>query len=167
MGIVQDRLKEIVDRYEELARQTAPECDLRGDGEWKLLIITGGGQGQLALAEQLEGEGVDIHPFPELLVHEHEGAIQEKIKEIVTAAAAGNCQVVVTMCKGIVEYARRCVRKGVLKPGKIRILAVEEPDQQWVNEKGVRHIPLDEKGEFLDHWPRGFFGWNYRVLLDD
>lgn len=69
-----------------------------------------------------------------------------------------------THSETIVEAVQQLVRLGYLSNSDVSILSVEPPEG-GASGSVVRRIRLDEDGEFLDKWPRGFFTEHRRLAF--
>ncbi len=76
--------------------------------------------------------------------------------------SAGPTQwIVETHSEAIVSRLQRRVREGRIGPGEVVVLYVEPSDEG----SRVLHLRMDERGEFLDPWPGGFFEETYWDLF--
>ncbi len=76
--------------------------------------------------------------------------------------SAGPTQwIVETHSEAIVSRLQRRVREGRIECGEVVVLYVEPSDEG----SRVLHLRMDERGEFLDAWPGGFFEETYWDLF--
>jgi predicted ATPase len=96
---------------------------------------------------------------PELHLHPRlQGDLADLFIETALKGEQQNTFLLETHSEALILRLLRRVREGVIKPDDIAILYVSAGD----NGSTVKHIRIDEDGDFLDRWPNGFFEETYR-----
>jgi hypothetical protein len=107
-------------------------------------------ESQTILVEQPE---IHIHP-----------ALQARLGKFFAESAKrkNNTFIVETHSEHLILRLQRLIRQGNLRPEDVSIICVSRGS----NGSTTRQMRLDDKGEFLDDWPGGFFTERLRELLD-
>jgi predicted ATPase len=71
-----------------------------------------------------------------------------------------------THSEHLVLRLQRLVRRGRLKPSDIAILYVDRDPTGERTGASVRHLRLDDEGDFIDEWPGGFFEESFEEIFD-
>jgi len=94
-------------------------------------------------------------------IHLHPAAQAELGSVFVEASSKDKRFVIETHSENLILRIQTEVAKGKLTPEDVRIYYIK-PDRAGHK---VIHIRLNEKGQFLDQWPKGFFEENYQESL--
>jgi predicted ATPase len=96
---------------------------------------------------------------PELHLHPRlQGDLADLFIETAITGKQKNTYLLETHSEALILRLLRRVREGVIKPDDIAILYVSPSDKGSM----VKHIRIDEDGDFMDRWPNGFFEETYR-----
>lgn len=96
---------------------------------------------------------------PELHLHPRlQGDLADLFIETALTGEQKNTYLLETHSEALILRLLRRVREGVIKPDDIAILYVSPGEHGST----VKHIQVDEDGDFLDRWPNGFFEETYR-----
>jgi len=73
----------------------------------------------------------------------------------------GNRFIVETHSEHLMLRLQRRIREGKLKPGEVSVLYVDRSEDGSI----CLQLRLDEEGDFIDHWPDGFFDEDYKEIV--
>lgn len=76
--------------------------------------------------------------------------------------ARGNQWIIETHSEALMLRFQRRIREGTLDPASILVLYVNPNDEGGSD---ILRLRLDERGEFIDSWPDGFFEEGYREIF--
>ena len=103
-------------------------------------------------------EQPEIHLHPRLQAH---------LADLMIGTISGRSEkqwVVETHSELLVLRMQRRIREGKLSPADISVLYVEA-DAPHMGGSAIRQLRLDENGDFIDHWPSGFFEEGFDELM--
>jgi len=94
-------------------------------------------------------------------IHLHPAAQAELGTVFANACSSEKCILIETHSESLILRIQTEVARGKLKPKDVQIYYIKP------NKEGHEAIPipLNEKGEFLEKWPKGFFEENYQESL--
>ena len=113
-------------------------------------------------------EGVTLHrqilcvEQPEIHIHPR---LQAHLGDLIIETAKQheeNQWIVETHSEMLMMRLKRRIRDGQLDPSDVSVIYV---DANNTNGSTVQQLRLDEDGEFLDHWPHGFFEEGFNELM--
>ena len=100
-------------------------------------------------------EQPEVHIHPRL-----QADLGDLLAETTNPEKQGNMYIIETHSEHLVLRMQKLIRNGKLKPEDVSIIYVERtPTGSKAN-----RLKLDEKGDFIDPWPRGFFNERLREL---
>ncbi len=73
----------------------------------------------------------------------------------------GNRFIVETHSEHLMLRLQRRIREGKLKPDEVSVLYIDRTDEGSV----CLQLRLDSEGDFIDHWPDGFFDEDYKEIV--
>jgi len=104
------------------------------------------------------GPGISSYEFPEMSLHP--GA-QVELAQAFVAALVRNperAHIMATHSEHMMLRLLRRIREGKLSCQAVKVLYVEDTGK-------IKTLRIDDKGEFLDRWPNGFFDERVQELL--
>lgn len=116
---------------------------------------------------------------PELHLHPRLQARVGQLLRNAVMGANGNRFLIETHSEHLLLRLRRLIREGLLPAWMVSVLYVDNWEYDYdagefvsSSESHLEHIELDDRGEFVDPWPGGFFedrlaelpGWDYQGL---
>ncbi len=113
-------------------------------------------------------EQPEIHLHPRMQAHLADlfirtAHIGKKRGTAQPGSAGGNQWIVETHSESLMLRLQRRIREGALDKNDVSILYVEPSERQG---SVVRSLRLDDDGQFIDEWPRGFFEESYNELFE-
>ena len=109
-----------------------------------ILVELSARQNALICVEQPE---IHLHPAMQ-------AEMADLIIESVDPAGRANQVIAETHSEHLILRIQRRIREGLLDPGLLSVLYVDQDDQ---GEASVIPIRIDAEGDFIDPWPHGFF----------
>ena len=72
--------------------------------------------------------------------------------------------IVETHSELLITRIQRRIREGKIKSEDVSVLYVD-PDDEYSEGSAIVKLRLDENGDFIDHWPHGFFDEAFNELM--
>ena len=73
--------------------------------------------------------------------------------------------IVETHSELLITRLQRRIREGKISPDDISVLYVDPSDDNGVEGSAILQLKMDENGDFIDHWPHGFFDEAFNELM--
>ena len=73
--------------------------------------------------------------------------------------------IVETHSELLITRLQRRIREGKISPDDISVLYVDPSDDNGVEGSAIIRLKMDENGDFIDHWPHGFFDEAFNELM--
>ena len=73
--------------------------------------------------------------------------------------------IVETHSELLITRLQRRIREGKISPDDISVLYVDPSDDNGVEGSAILRLKMDENGDFIDHWPHGFFDEAFNELM--
>ena len=73
--------------------------------------------------------------------------------------------IVETHSELLITRIQRRIREGKIKSEDISVLYVDPSDDNGVEGSAILRLKMDENGDFIDHWPHGFFDEAFNELM--
>jgi predicted ATPase len=123
-------------------------------------------QGAVSKSQVICVEQPEIHLHPRLQAALADFFIDSSGSGIVSSEKARtrerNQWVIETHSEAIILRLKRRIREGKIKSTDVCVLYVHPVDKDG---SAVLQLRLDDRGEFIDEWPRGFFEESYQELF--
>ena len=75
--------------------------------------------------------------------------------------------IVETHSELLITRIQRRIREGKIKSEDISVLYVDPSDDNGVEGSAILRLEMDENGDFIDHWPHGFFDEAFNELMTE
>ena len=101
---------------------------------------------------------------PEIHLHPR---LQAEVAELMIETSRGDRGkqwIVETHSELLVRRIQRRIYEGKLDPSDVSIIYVDPQDDEYKGSE-IKILRLDEDGEFIDEWPRGFFEEGYNEMM--
>lgn len=100
-------------------------------------------------------ESIILVEQPETHLHPRlQARLADLFIEATRASGRGNQLIVETHSEHLILRTQRRIREGLLDPAHVSVVYVDQDEQ---GRTSARRLRLDDKGDFLDDWPHGFF----------
>lgn len=124
-------------------------------------------EGAMARERTICVEQPEIHLHPRLQAHFADFFIETSGLKPVEARSDGrtgvrNQWILETHSESLMLRIQSRIREGRIAPEDVSVLYIHPSGEQGSE---IRPLRLDDRGEFLDEWPGGFFEDNYRELF--
>ena len=73
--------------------------------------------------------------------------------------------IVETHSELLITRLQRRIREGKISPDDISVLYVDPDDDNGVEGSAILRLEMDENGDFIEHWPHGFFDEVFNELM--
>ena len=73
--------------------------------------------------------------------------------------------IVETHSELLITRLQRRIREGEIKSEDVSVLYVDPSDDNGVEGSAILRLKMDENGDFIDHWPHGFFDEAFNELM--
>ncbi len=73
--------------------------------------------------------------------------------------------IVETHSELLITRLQRRIREGKISPDDISVLYVDPSEDNGVEGSAIIRLEMDENGDFIDHWPHGFFDEAFNELM--
>ena len=73
--------------------------------------------------------------------------------------------IVETHSELLITRLQRRIREGKIKSEDVSVLYVDPSDDNGVEGSAILRLKMDENGDFIDHWPHGFFDEAFNELM--
>ena len=122
------------------------------------------------LSAPLTGAAFFFHPYNSILcveqpeIHLHP-RLQAEIADFMIETSSGEWGkqwIVETHSELLIRRIQRRIGQGILDPSDVSVIYV---DPQKDEGSKIEILRLDENGEFIDDWPRGFFEEGYNEMM--
>ena len=102
---------------------------------------------------------------PEIHLHP---AMQAELADLLIESAnpsgRGNQVIAETHSETLIMRIQRRIKEQLITPADVLLLYV---DQAEGGNASIRELRIDESGEFIDHWPGGFFDEQFNEIFGD
>ena len=101
---------------------------------------------------------------PEIHLHPR---LQARLADLMIETIGGRSEkqwIVETHSEMLVLRLQRRIREGKLDSSDVSVLYVD-PDTEHTAGSTIRTLRLDNRGDFIDHWPSGFFEESFQELM--
>lgn len=110
-------------------------------------------------------ESIILVEQPETHLHPRlQARLADLFIEATRAGGRGNQLIVETHSEHLILRTQRRIREGLLDPAHVSVVYVDQDEQ---GRTSARRLCLDDKGDFLDDWPHGFFDERLDELFGD
>ena len=101
----------------------------------------------------------EIHLHPAM-----QAELADLLIESTNPAGRGNQIIAETHSETLIMRIQRRIKEQLITPEDVLLLYV---DQVEGGNASIRELRIDESGEFIDHWPGGFFDEQFNEIFGD